>query len=106
MNEMEFNNHCDEIMLAIEEAVDSSPEDIDYETSAGVLTLTIETNGSKVIISRQPTQAQIWIAAKSGGYYCNHISGSWVCTTTSETLGLLLHRVCFEQHGGEIVFDI
>jgi frataxin-like iron-binding protein CyaY len=47
MNEMEFNNHCDEIMLAIEEAVDSSPEDIDYETSAGVLTLLLKSMGLK-----------------------------------------------------------
>ena len=106
MNETEFNLYCDNVMFAIEEAADSSAEDIDCETSSGILTLTIEANGSKVIVSRQPTQAQIWIAAKSGGYYLNLIQNSWICTTTKESLGVLLHRVCFEQDGGEIIFDV
>ncbi len=41
MNETEFNLYCDNVMLAIEEAVDSSVEDIDCETSSGILTLTM-----------------------------------------------------------------
>ncbi|MDX2463426.1 MAG: iron donor protein CyaY [Porticoccus sp.] len=106
MNETEFNQHCDDIMLAIEEVIDDSGEDIDYETSAGVLTLTIEANGSKVIISRQPALAQIWLAAKSGGYYFNYSGNDWVCTTTNEILGALLNRVCHEQQGGDITFDL
>ena len=120
MNEIEFDQCCDDVMLAIEEAIDLSGEDIDYETSAGVLTLTIEANGSKVIVSRQPALCQIWLAAKSGGYYFNRedssASGSnnndsnkgsdWICTTTAELLGELLQRVCSEQGGGEISFDI
>lgn len=106
MNETKFNQYCDEIMLAIEEAIDDCGEDIDYETSAGVLTLTIEANGSKVIISRQPAMAQIWLAAKSGGYYFNYSGDGWVCSTTNEVLGALLHRVCQEQQGGEITFDL
>jgi len=120
MNEVEFDQCCDDVMLAIEEAIDLSGEDIDYETSAGVLTLTIEANGSKIIISRQPALCQIWVAAKSGGYYFNredpNASGSnnndsnkgsdWICTTTEESLGELLQRVCSEQEGGEISFHI
>ncbi|MDO7653483.1 MAG: iron donor protein CyaY [Porticoccus sp.] len=111
MNETEFSQYCDDLMLAVEESIDNSGEDIDYETSAGVLTLTIEANGSKVIISRQPAIAQIWVAAKSGGYYFNfsefnHGEGGWICTTTDETLGKLLKRVCEEQQGGSIIFDI
>lgn len=106
MNETEFSQYCDDLMLAVEESIDASGEDIDYETSAGVLTLTIEANGSKVIVSRQPAIAQIWVAAKSGGYYLNHSKGGWVCTTTSETLGELLQRVCEEQEGGSIIFDL
>ena len=111
MNESEFNQCCDDLMLAVEESIDDSGEDIDYETSAGVLTLTIEDNGSKIIISRQPALAQIWVAAKSGGYYLNFSEfnrgeGDWVCTTTDETLGKLLQRVCEEQQGGSIIFDL
>lgn len=111
MNPAEFDQCCDELMLAIEEAIDLSGEDIDYETSAGVLTLTIEANGSKIIISRQPALLQIWVAAKSGGYYFNFndsngTESNWICTTSGETLSELLQRVCHEQEGGDVSFDV
>lgn len=67
MNETEFNELADKLMLSIEEVIDDSGADIDYEHTAGVLTLTIEANGAKVIISRQPAMAQMWLAEKSGG---------------------------------------
>ena len=104
MNETEFNQLADELMLSIEEAIDDSGEDIDYENTAGVMTLTIEANGSKVIVSRQPAMAQIWVAAKSGGYYFNLSNDDWVCTSTGETLQGLLARVCEEQGGGLVGF--
>lgn len=104
MNETEFNQLADELMFSIEESIDDSGADIDYENTAGVMTLTIEANGSKVIISRQPAMAQIWVAAKSGGYYFNLSDGDWVCTTTSETLPGLLGRVCEEQGESGVVF--
>lgn len=106
MNESEFSQCCDEIMLAIEEVLDNSDADIDYETSAGVLTLTIEENASKVIVSRQPALSQIWLAAKSGGYYFNYSDDNWVCTATQESLGELLQRVCKEQQAGDITFEV
>jgi len=106
MNENEFNHHCDTIMMTIEDTIDNSIEDIDCETSAGILTLTIEANGSKIIISRQPSQSQIWLAAKSGGYYFNYIENLWVCTINEDSLGVLLQKACLDQDGGCIVFDI
>ncbi|MEH6468549.1 MAG: iron donor protein CyaY [Porticoccus sp.] len=105
MNETEFNQLADELMLSIEESIDDSGADIDYENTAGVMTLTIEANGSKVIVSRQPAMAQIWVAAKSGGYYFNLSGNSWACTTTGETLQQLLRRVCEEQGEGGVVFS-
>lgn len=104
MNETEFNQLAEELMLSIEETIDDSGADIDYENAAGVLTLTIEANGSKVIISRQPAMAQIWVAAKSGGYYFNLSGNDWICTATSETLQVLLARVCEEQGEAGMVF--
>jgi CyaY protein len=107
MNETEFNQRCDDIMLAIEEAIDDSGADIDYETSAGVLTLTVEQNHSKIIISRQPALNQIWVAARSGGYYFEYGkagTNDWICTATGETLADFLQRVCEEQEGGKIEF--
>ena len=106
MNETEFNQLADELMMMIEESIDDSGVDIDYENTAGVLTLTMEVNGSKVIVSRQPAMAQIWVAAKSGGYYFNLHGDDWLCTTTDETLQVLLSRVCGEQSGETLEFGL
>ena len=110
MNETEFNQYCDDVMLAIEEVIDQANDDgvaeIDYENAAGVLTLTMEENNSQIIVSRQPALNQIWVAAKSGGYYFD-FSGEeqWICTTTKESLAELLQRVCLEQQGGDVPFS-
>lgn len=102
MNESEFNQAADTTLLAIEEAVEAAMEtlgrDIDFETSAGILTLTFE-NGSKVIINRQVATREIWVAARSGGFHCGRKNDDWFCNTTKETLSTLVSRVCSEQSG-------
>ena len=99
MNESDFNLQVDELMLALEEAIDDCGVDIDYETGAGVMILTIEADDSKVIISRQPAMHQIWVAAKSGGFHFDFRESGWLCSATGESLGALLNRVCSEQAG-------
>lgn len=106
MTEIEFTQLADELMLSVEDAIEDSGLDIDYESAGGVLTLTIEAENSKVIISRQPAMSQIWLAAKSGGFHLNYHDQIWRCTTTGETFGALLNRVCREQGADERgVFD-
>lgn len=99
MNETEFNLQADKLMLAIEDAIDESGADIDCESSAGVLTLTCENDGSKIIISRQPALQEIWVAARSGGYHCGRDGDLWRCNVTGEDLQALLERMCAEQTG-------
>ena len=54
MNDSEFHQLADQLMLCIEETLDgfSGDSDIDYETNGGVMTLTFE-NGSKIVINRR-----------------------------------------------------
>lgn len=106
MNETEFNQQADDLMLAVEDAIDEAGVDMDYESSAGVLTLTCENNGSKIIVSRQPATQEIWVAARSGGYHLAHRDGEWVCGVTGETFNELLERVCTEQLGEAVRLDI
>lgn len=106
MTEIEFAQLADELMLSVEDAIEDSGLDIDYESAGGVLTLTIEAENSKVIISRQPAMSQIWLAARSGGFHLDHHDQTWRCTTTGETFEALLNRVCREQGAGEQgIFD-
>ena len=85
MTEIEFTQLADELMLSVEDAIADSGLDIDYESAGGVLLLTIEVENSKVIISRQPAMLQIWLAARSGGFYLNYHDQTWRCATAAET---------------------
>lgn len=105
MNDSEFNALADTTLIAIETAVESLDTDIDFEMSAGILTLTFE-NGSKVIINRQIATHEIWVAARSGGFHCRATEEGWVCNTTGEGLGALLSRVCTEQAGEPVSIAI
>ena len=108
MNEAEFNQIVDELMFSIEEAIDDSGVDIDYENSGGMLTLTCEVNGSQIILSRQPAMREIWLAAQAGGFhFILHDKGhkSWCNTVTGELLSVMLSSACLAQSSESIHFD-
>jgi CyaY protein len=103
MNESEFNALAEATLLSIEQQVEDADTELDFEMSAGILTLTAE-NGSKIIINRQVATQEIWVAARSGGYHLGRQGDVWFCQTTGETLQELLTRVVVEQGGEKISF--
>jgi CyaY protein len=106
LNETEFTLVVDHLFLAIEEALDDSGADIDYENSGGIITITCEANGSQIILSRQPAIGEVWVAAKSGGFHLKQAKQDWVCGTTGENLPALLSRVLSEQCGESVAFEL
>ena len=109
MNEAEFNQIVDELMFGIEETIDDSGVDIDYENSGGMLTLTCDLNGSQIILSRQPSMAEIWLAAKSGGVHfkLKEDDGEtrWSNTVSGELLSAMLTEACQLQSSESIRFS-
>jgi|GEM_PF-54211 len=109
MNEAEFNQIVDDLMFSIEESIDNSGADIDYENSAGMLTITCEANGSQIILSRQPAMGEIWLAARSGGFHFKLLNldteQRWCDTQTSELLSAMLTDACLAQSGEAVSFD-
>lgn len=104
MNESEFHSIADQTIADIQEAIDDSGADIDYEDTGGVLTLEFE-NGSKLIFSKQPPAMQLWLAARSGGFHFDYDSERqlWICDSgDNEELYAMLSRLATEQ-GGETV---
>lgn len=104
MNESEFHDIADETIESIQDAIDDSGSDIDYDEIGGVLTLEFD-NGSKIIFSKQPPALQLWMAAKSGGFHFDYEEDShkWVCDSgDGEELYSMLSRLATEQ-GGEKV---
>ncbi|RRJ82958.1 iron donor protein CyaY [Aestuariirhabdus litorea] len=99
MSESSTNQLLDELMMAIEDAIEEAGLDIDYETAAGILTLTCE-EGSQVILSRQAASGQLWMAARSGGFHFERDEqGEWRCTRSGEPFRAMLNRCLSEQSG-------
>ena len=105
MNESEFIDLAEETIEAIQEAIEESGADIDYDEINGVLTLEFE-NGSQIIFSKQTPAKQLWMAAKAGGFHFDYDEDGeqWVCDGGErETLQVMLNRFCLEQGGEDVV---
>ena len=107
MNESTFNQLLDELMIAVEDAIEDAELDIDVENAGGVLTLTFE-NDSKVILSRQTPVTQLWLAARSGGFHFDYDkeAEAWVCDSSGDDFIDVLNRCCTEQAEEEIELEL
>ncbi|QHA87106.1 iron donor protein CyaY [Serratia rhizosphaerae] len=105
MNDSEFHQLADQLMQDIEQTLDNfdGDADIDYETNAGVMTLTFE-NGSKIVINRQEPLHQVWLATKSGGYHFDYRDGVWLCDRSGWSFSQLLSEAATQQAGETIEF--
>jgi CyaY protein len=104
MDESRFNRLAEETMIAIEEAVENSDADIDYDNVADILTLEFS-NRSRIIINKQTPLSQIWVAAKSGGYHFDYDEKKqkWCLNSDNEKdLFTQLSQYCSEQAGESI----
>lgn len=104
MNESEFNALAEETLIAIEDAVEASGADVDYDTAGDILTLEF-TNGSQIIINKQTPLSQIWVAARSGGFHFDYDANRqlWCLNSDSEKdLFSQLSVYCSEQAGKSI----
>ena len=106
MNESEFDQLADDLLIEIEDAVDASGADIDYDTAGGILTLEFG-NGSQIIVNRQAPLRQIWVAARSGGFHFDYDadSGRWHLQGSDEDLFETLSRCCSEQSGAPVTLE-
>jgi CyaY protein len=106
MNESEFDQLADDAIAAIEEAIDDSGADIDYDTAGGILTLEFE-NGSQIIVNKQAPLTQIWVAAKSGGFHFDYDADAkcWRLQGKGDELFACLSRWCTEQAGEPISLE-
>lgn len=102
MSQTRYEAAVEHTLMAIEDAVDNCAWDIDFERNGAVLTLTLEDNGSQVIISRQSASGELWVAAKSGGYHLAFADPGWQCASTGEDLPALLDRVLSDQQGERV----
>ena len=96
VEESVFNQIVDDTLYGIEEAIEDTGVDIDYDTIAGILTLEFS-DQSKIIINRQVAMLQLWVAARSGGFHLDYIDSQWYCNVECCSLSKLLDRLCSDQ---------
>jgi CyaY protein len=77
MTESEFNELADAVFKRIEQALDASGADVEYNLTGGVLELEFE-DDSKIIINRHAPNQEIWLAARSGGFHYGYQDGKWL----------------------------
>ncbi|MFV0575799.1 MAG: iron donor protein CyaY [Vibrio sp.] len=99
MKDTEFHQLVDIQMTKVEEAIDASEADIDYDVSGNVMTLEFD-DRSQIIINRQEPMKEIWLASKSGGYHFQLKDDQWICSKTGAEFFELVKTEC-EKHAGE-----
>jgi len=104
MKESEFHEIFDATLSAIEECLDEQADEVDYEVSAGIMTITCP-NGSVIILNRQSANFQLWVAAKSGGFHLDYVDGQWRLNNSGQPLSQLLEQLIREQSAEQIDFS-
>ncbi len=106
MDESEFHDRVDDLLLALEDAVEESGADIDYETAGGILTLRFA-DGSQIIVNRQTPVRQVWVATRSGGFHFDYDEAGdrWVLEGDGKELFAALSEWCSEQAGEAVTLE-
>ena len=105
MKEDEFNRMVDQLMYNLEAVLDNCVSDIDSENSSGMLTLTVESNKSQIILSRQVASREIWLADLSGGFHFTLREGRWRDTQDHILLEKKLERAILAQANERIILN-
>ncbi|HEX9625842.1 MAG TPA: iron donor protein CyaY [Acidiferrobacterales bacterium] len=100
MTPQEFNHQVEQTLLRIEQAVEASGADIEFENAGEILTLEFA-NGSKIIVNKQGAANQLWVAARSGGFHYDYDAAGdrWVNDQSGAELFAELSRLISKQAG-------
>ncbi|RUO79880.1 iron donor protein CyaY [Idiomarina tyrosinivorans] len=101
MNDNEYHELADQVLLDIEEAIEDCGVDIDFESGGDILELTFP-NNTKMVINKQPPLQQVWVATKFNGHHFEYRSGQWIDNRTGSELWALLSDAASKQAETEI----
>jgi CyaY protein len=107
MNELEYIDHAEAALKAVELACDrindESDVDLDNQRTGGMITLSFA-NGSQIIINLQKPLQEIWMAARAGGFHYKFSDGQWLDTKTNLEFFADLSGYASVQAGEALVF--
>ena len=99
MHESEFHRAVEAVLARVEAAVEAT--DLEADIESGILTITCP-DASRIIVNRQATNREIWVAARSGGFHFSQREGAWRDTRSGDELYAALERIVEQQSGVRI----
>jgi len=107
MTDLEFMDHAEQLLLAVERSCDRINEttdaDVDAQRSGGMVTLTFP-NRSQIVINLQKPLHEVWMAARSGGYHYRFDGSAWQDTKGAGEFFACLSRDAMQQAGIPLQF--
>ncbi len=98
MNDVEYDELTDAVLLAVEEAIEQQDLDLDYENHGGLLNI-IFPDRSKIVINKQPPLHQLWVATKFNGHHFEYRDGQWIDNRSGAEFWQLLSEAASQQAG-------
>ncbi|QCI20124.1 MAG: iron donor protein CyaY [Buchnera aphidicola (Brevicoryne brassicae)] len=78
--------------------------DIDYQIQDYVMTITFQ-NKSLIIINKQESLQQIWLATTINGYHFNYKKNKWICNRSNKNFWEIFENAFFVQSNKKIIFN-
>ncbi len=103
MNETEFEARAADALQRIEQALEASGIDADFELKDGGILEVEFGDGSKILINRHGAAREIWVAARSGGFHFRWDGAGWRDTRDGSELFAALSRLVSAQGGQPVV---
>ena len=108
MTDLEYLNHAEKALGAIEMACDHINEaldvDIDNQRTGSMVTLSFA-NRSQIIVNLQKPLQEIWMAAKAGGFHYKFDGDLWLDTKDGREFFSVLSLVASQQAGQQVIFS-
>ena len=103
MNDVEYDELTDAVLLAVEEAIERLDLDLDFESNGGLLSISFP-DKSKIIINKQPPLHQLWVATKFNGHHFEYRDGLWIDNRSGSEFWQLLNDAASKQAGVTVEF--
>lgn len=94
MNEESYHAKVEKLFLDLESILESANPEVDWDINEGLLTI-IFPKGSQLILSRQSSLQELWLASPTGAFHFQNTAEGWT-TRQGETLTAVLKQL-FEQ---------
>ena len=103
MNDSEYLVLAEMLYHKIEDAIEASEADIDYDQNGSLLTLEFD-DCSKLIINRQQPLHQVWLATQENGHHYDYIDGKWIDNRSGNEFLNFLSKAIYKQSQQTVSF--